>query len=155
MHKLSSPAELMPPTPELCQTPEVWIGLPSTTDLQSVPESQPVEKFSWITPVAEVALPMEPACQDALFVVDNTFLSSVPVLADTSVQSKSLPRSCPGMSDDFPQIGVLEDFFDYEKDEFQGSVSIFPSNCWPVETSMFTVEPCNSSAVQITLADHV
>lgn len=86
---LASPAEPMPPTPELCAplTPEMWVGLPSACDygLQSVPESQAVDKFLWSTsgldavvPVPEPFLEQFNLSEQSQFVIENSFMSSMP-----------------------------------------------------------------------------
>ena len=69
----------MPPTPEM------WVGLPSACDygLQSVPESQAVDKFSWSTSGLDVVVPVpEPfleqfnLSEQSQFVIENSFMSS-------------------------------------------------------------------------------
>jgi hypothetical protein len=87
---LASPAEPMPPTPEFCAplTPEMWVGLASACDsgLQSVPESQAVDKFSWSTSGldAVVHVPPEPfleqfnLSEQFQFVIENSLMSSMP-----------------------------------------------------------------------------
>lgn len=79
----------MPPTPELCAplTPEMWVGLPSACDygLQSVPESQAVDKFSWSTSGLDVVVPVpEPLLEqynlseEFQFAIENSFIPSMP-----------------------------------------------------------------------------
>lgn len=132
--------------------------------LQSVPESQADDtQFSWNTPscTLEHAFEIAPEFtgfvehpylhEEVPFIVENTFISAVPVppAPSASLRSRSVPKSGANVRPKFDC--VLEEIDDKFLPQSLASLAS-PSPCWSVEPPLLEQL---SSVVQITLADHV
>lgn len=144
---------LVPPTPEMCslKTPELWTNpVPSSFDygLQSVPESQAVEcrreTFSW----SAINAPVDVAHQGSL--AEEQFQAIQFAAAAYNAQESdfsSIALHCPP---DFSMDVNIEQF-GWHDSSADSSFSEFPY----IQEDVITAPEQSSSAVQISLADHV